>query len=236
MIQHPTQVATEDLDGSSAEAATLDELVDRARGLTAQRTRSLLGITGTPGAGKSTLSAALLDALGGDAVLVGMDGFHFASDELVRLGRADHKGASDTFDVDGYVALLTRLRHQRSGTIYAPVFDRGIEEPIGSAVPVAADVALVITEGNYLLLQDGGWAAVRGCLDEVWFLDVEPHAREQRLVLRRQSFGHAPADARRWVTSVDERNADVVAATRHRADLLVHRSAAADPYPHHREH
>lgn len=259
MSQHPTQVTSENVDVRSVEA-TLDELVDRARRLVAQGTRSLLGITGTPGAGKSTLCAALLDALGGDAVLVRMDGFHFASEELVRLGRADRKGAFDTFDVDGYAALLGRLRQQRSGTIYAPIFNRGIEEPIGSAVPVTADTALVITEGNYLLLQDGGWAAVRGCLDEVWFLDVEPHVREQRLVLRRQSFRHAPAEARRWVTSVDERNADVVTATRNRADLLIHlsthvgtldtrprppvsspdprnlRSSAADLYPQHKEH
>lgn len=262
MSQHPTQVVGEVADPrvvSTVEATTLDELVNRARSLMSQGARSLLGITGTPGAGKSVLCAAMIDALGGDAVLVGMDGFHFANDELVRLGRAERKGAFDTFDVDGYVALLDRLRHQQSGTVYAPVFDRGIDEPLGSAIPVAADVPLVITEGNYLLLQDGGWATVRSCLDEVWFLDVEPPVREQRLVLRRQSFGHAPAAARAWVTAVDERNADVVAATRDRADLLVHlstrpgtidaesaspassrdernlRSRGADLYPHPKE-
>ena len=88
----------------------MDELVERARRLATAGRRRVLGITGTPGAGKSTLCEALLDALGQDAVLVGMDGFHLANSELARLGRADRKGAPDTFDVDGYVALLNRLR------------------------------------------------------------------------------------------------------------------------------
>ncbi|HYJ55997.1 MAG TPA: hypothetical protein VEX40_10875, partial [Mycobacterium sp.] len=77
------------------------------------------------------------------------------------------KGAPDILDVDGYVALLNRLRHPGDAPIYAPVFNRGIEEPIGRAVSVPADVPLVITEGNYLLLDDHGWGAVRDCLDEV---------------------------------------------------------------------
>lgn len=202
--------------------ATSDELVERALSLTVAGGRRMLGITGTPGAGKSTLCAALLDELGRNAVLVGMDGFHFASSELARLGRADRKGAPDTFDVDGYVALLSRLRRPGPDPIYAPVFNRGIEEPIGSAVQVAADVPLVITEGNYLLLDVHGWGAVRNCLDEVWFLDVDPVLRERRLVLRRQLFGHSVADAQSWVSSVDEKNAATTSATRGRADFVVH--------------
>ena len=111
------------------------------------------------------------------------------------MGRADRKGAPDTFDVDGYVALLNRLRRPGDAPIYAPVLNRGIEEPIGSAVSVPADVPLVITEGNYLLLDDHGWGAVRDCLDEVWFLAVDSAVRERRLVLRRQLFGHSAAEA-----------------------------------------
>ena len=202
--------------------ATLPELVDRARALVARGGRSLLGVTGSPGAGKSTLCAALAAALGEDAVLVGMDGFHLANAELLRLGRRDRKGAPDTFDVDGYVALLTRLREQRAGTVYGPVFDRQLEESIGSAVPVAASVPLVITEGNYLLLPEGGWGAVRGCLDEVWFLDVDPEVRRQRLVARRTSHGHPPEEATSWVRAVDQPNAAIVDATRQRGDLVVH--------------
>jgi hypothetical protein len=71
----------------------LDDLIQQARALTGASRRVILGITGTRGAGKSTLCAALLDTLGEDAVLVGMDGFHLANQELVRLGRRDRKGA-----------------------------------------------------------------------------------------------------------------------------------------------
>lgn len=115
MSQHPEQVAGE-VVGVRPVEATLDELVDRARGLVSRGTRSLLGITGTPGAGKSTLCAALLDTLDGDAVLVGMDGFHFASEELIRLGRSERKGASDTFDVDGYGLLHLRIPFSAAAT------------------------------------------------------------------------------------------------------------------------
>lgn len=151
-----------------------------------------------------------------------MDGFHFANQELRRLQRRDRKGAPDTFDVEGYVTLLRRLRTQGSSPIYAPYFDRGIEESIGSSIPVFPRTPLVITEGNYLLHDGLGWQEVRQQLDEVWFLDVAPELRAERLVLRRQSFGHSVADATAWVRDVDERNAAVVEATRNRADLVVH--------------
>ncbi len=198
-----------------------EELVDRARALAGRGGRTVLGITGPPGAGKSTLSEALLDALGPAAVLVGMDGFHLANDELVRLGRRERKGAPDTFDVDGYVALLRRLRDPGAGTVYAPLFERGREASLGSAVPVHAGTPLVVTEGNYLLLDSGGWQDVRGCLDEVWFVDVPADVRRQRLVDRRLSHGHPADEAAAWVDDVDGPNAAVVERTRAAADLVV---------------
>ncbi len=201
---------------------TLQQLIDRAAALARTGTRRLLGITGAPGAGKSTVCAALLASLGEQAALVGMDGFHYANCELQRLQRGHRKGAPDTFDVDGYVALLTRLRTPSAGPVYAPVFDRRLEEPIGSAVPVFPASPLVLTEGNYLLLEEHGWAAVRGCLDEVWYLEVPPEVREQRLIRRRRSFGHEPQAAEDWVRTVDGRNGETVETSRSRADLIVH--------------
>lgn len=202
-----------------ATAVRIDDLVDRARALVAAGGRRVLGIAGTPGAGKSTVSDALLDALAGDAILVGMDGFHLANEELVRLGRRDRKGAADTFDVEGYLALLDRIRAGR--TVYAPRFDRGLEESLGSAVLVPADVPLVITEGNYLLHDAFGWDAVASRLDEVWFLDVDAATRRERLVARRLSHDHPHDEAVAWVRDVDEANAAVVERGRHRADLVV---------------
>ncbi|MFE2170341.1 nucleoside/nucleotide kinase family protein [Streptomyces sp. NPDC059447] len=204
---------------------TTSELVARAATLAARGSRGsrrILGIAGPPGAGKSTLAARLAEALGPDtAVVVPMDGFHLARAELTRLGRADRKGAPDTFDAAGYVALLRRLRGSDGATVYAPAFDRSIEEPIAGSIPVDPGVPLVITEGNYLLHDAGEWAEVRPLLDEAWYLAPEEDLRVRRLVDRHVRHGKDPEHARAWVARSDEPNARLVARGRHRADLVV---------------
>ncbi|UQW99584.1 nucleoside/nucleotide kinase family protein [Streptomyces sp. RerS4] len=198
------------------------ELERRAGALAGAGGRRILGIAGAPGAGKSTLAGRLARALGPRrAVVVPMDGFHLAGRELARLGRADRKGAPDTFDVAGYVALLRRLRAAEPGPVYAPAFDRELEEPVAGSVHVAAEVALVITEGNYLLHGEGGWEGVRPLLDEVWFLAPDDALRVGRLVERHVRYGKEPAHAAAWVSRSDEANAALVAPGRARADLVV---------------
>ncbi|MEU8761774.1 nucleoside/nucleotide kinase family protein [Streptomyces sp. NPDC048659] len=199
-----------------------EELARRAEALAGAGGRRLLGITGPPGAGKSTLAARLAAHLGDRAVLVPMDGFHLAQAELERLGRAARKGAPDTFDAAGYAALLVRLRAAEPGTtVYAPTFDRALEEPVAGSVAVPPEVPLVITEGNYLLYDEGPWAAVPSLLDEVWYLDVDPRVRVPRLVARHVRFGKDEEAARRWVARSDEANARLVEAGRGRAHLVV---------------
>jgi pantothenate kinase len=206
----------------------LDDLVRRAAALAAGPRRALLGITGSPGAGKSTLVAALLARLADRSVAhVPMDGFHLADVALESIGRRDAKGAPDTFDVGGYVALLRRLRAvDETGApaedmIYAPAFERDLEQPLAAAIAVPGTARLVLTEGNYLLLDQGQWAQVRPELDEVWFCDPRPDVRLAQLTARHVAFGKEPARAAAWVTAVDEPNAALVEATRHRADLIV---------------
>jgi pantothenate kinase len=201
--------------------ADVDALVERARALAGAGGRRLLGITGSPGAGKSTIAAQVVDALGEAAVLVPMDGFHLANAELERLGRRNRKGAIDTFDAAGYVALLRRLRSPGHETVYAPVFRREIEEPIACAIPVAPDVPLVVTEGNYLLVPDEPWAAARELLDEAWFVAPDETTRIEWLIARHVEFGKPPDVARAWSLSTDQRNADLVASTLGRADVVV---------------
>jgi pantothenate kinase len=184
--------------------------------------RRLLGLVGAPGAGKSTLAQALADRLGAQAQVVPMDGFHLANAELARLGRAQRKGAPDTFDAAGYLALLRRLRMPLPGeTVYAPAFRREIEEPIAGAIAVHPDTRLVITEGNYLLLDDGPWAEVAALLDDCWYVDVDDALRRQRLVERHIRFGRNEAEARAWVEHTDEPNARRIAACRVRAGAVI---------------
>nr|WP_225799080.1 nucleoside/nucleotide kinase family protein [Streptomyces sp. NK15101] len=204
------------------DAEGFDRLAARARGLAVPGSRRILGLAGAPGAGKSTLAERLVARLDGLAVLVPMDGFHLAQAELERLGRADRKGAPDTFDAAGYAALLTRLRTPEPGvTVYAPAFDRSLEEPIAGAVPVPSEVPLVVTEGNYLLHDEGPWAAVLPLLDEAWYLDLDDRSRVSRLVERHVRFGKDRDRAERWVRESDESNARLVVRGRDRAHLVV---------------
>jgi pantothenate kinase len=198
----------------------LDALVHRARGLI-EGGRRLLGIAGAPGAGKSTLAEQLVEALGPEAVLVPMDGFHLADDELFRLGRHDRKGAIDTFDAGGFVALLRRLRAADEAVVYAPLFRRDIEDAIAGSIGVAPSVPLVVTEGNYLLVDEGPWADVRGLLDEVWYVEPEEPVRLERLVARHMAFGRDLATATARALGSDQRNAELIASTRARADLVI---------------
>jgi pantothenate kinase len=183
--------------------------------------RRLVGIAGEPGAGKSTLAAALVEAVGPSAVGVPLDGFHLSDAELDRQGLRERKGAPETFDGWGYAALLARLRGRPPHVVYAPGFERELEQPLAAAMAVPPDVELVVTEGNYLLLDRPEWRAARAELDEVWFVQVDRELRLGRLVARHEQFGKPPAAARRWVERVDEPNARLVAATRDRADLVV---------------
>lgn len=182
--------------------------------------RVVLGLVGAPGAGKSTLASALQAAFADVSVVLPMDGFHLANSELQRLGRANRKGAPDTFDACGYRALLQRLRRPpRAGeTIYAPEFRREIEEAIAGAIAIEPHHRLVITEGNYLLLDQGPWAGVAPLLDECWYVDVDERLRNDRLTRRHEEFGRSPEEAVQWVAQTDAPNAELVASTRIRAN------------------
>lgn len=190
--------------------------------------RLLLGITGAPGAGKSTLAAALAARAPG-AVVVPMDGFHLADVELVRRGLRERKGAPETFDAWGYAALLGRIRARPDHVVMAPAFERDLEQPLAGAVPVPPSAPLVVTEGNYLLLEGPEWVAARAWLDAVWHVTCDAAVRVPRLLARHQASGKSPAAAREWVVRVDEANAALVDAAARRADLVLDLTGWAGP-------
>jgi pantothenate kinase len=211
-----------------AQVLPLGELVARARALAEDGPRQLLGIAGAPGAGKSTLAERIVAEVGPTARLVPMDGFHLAQSELIRLGRDGRKGAPDTFDANGFVSTLRRLRRLEPTSVWAPAFRRDLEEPVAGAIEVPPEVRLVVTEGNYLLVRDEPWDEVRALLHQVWFLDLDAELRLRRLTARHEAYGKAPEQARAWALGSDEANARLVAGTAGHADLVVR---LADPLP-----
>jgi pantothenate kinase len=201
------------------ESEALTRAIDLARG-----GRSILGLTGSPGAGKSTYAESLtktLTAEGYAVALVPMDGFHLAQSALDDLGLAAVKGAPQTFDAAGYAALLRRLRDPSGQTVWAPRFDRDLEDAIAASIPVGPEVTLVVTEGNYLLYDQGPWATIRPLLDECWFLGLDETVRRNRLQARHRRHGRSSDEAWERTNGSDEANANLIAATRSRADAVL---------------
>ena len=204
----------------------VDELMNRVLAATQVTGPFVVGLAGPPGSGKTTLAETLTTALRvrlGDVAVaqVPMDGFHLADVELARLGLSGRKGAQETFDAAGYAELLARIRRGSADIVYAPSFGRDLEQPIAGAIPVHPGVQVVITEGNYLLLDLPQWRAVATHIDEIWYCATESNTRVGRLVNRHVHFGKSPGAAQRWVAEVDEPNARLIESAAHRADVTV---------------
>ncbi len=206
------------------EIRSLEAALERAITLIqSENTRIIIGLVGKPGAGKSTLSSYLLKKLPKETTaLVPMDGFHLSNAQLNKLGRIERKGAPDTFDSQGYIDLLRRIKTDTSNSIYFPIFHRDIEESISAEGVIHPHTSLILTEGNYLLLESDGWSQVAQTLTESWFLDVDNDRRMARLVARHIKYGKSPEAAHAWANGSDKRNAQLVEHTRVNADIIIY--------------
>lgn len=200
-------------------------LADRVERTASGSPRFLLGIAGSPGSGKTTLATSLVAELNarnpGAAAALPMDGFHLANATLDRLGRHDRKGAIDTFDGWGFLALLHRVRAETGHTVFAPSFRREVDEGVAGEIAIEPGARVVVVEGNYLLVEEGPWARVRDALDEAWFCAAPRAVREARLIERHTRHGRTVEAATAWARGVDGVNAALIEATRGRADLVV---------------
>ena len=207
-----------------------DALVQRAVALMRDDRRVLLGITGSPGAGKTTIAKQLVASIdatvGSDeeepaAAYLPMDGYHLANSTLDRLGIHDRKGAIDTFDGWGFVAMLRRLLNETDHTVYAPSFDRNVDEGIAGEIAIPPSAPIIVVEGNYLLIDRAPWADIRGLLAETWFCETPEAERLRRLVDRHERHGRSSEEAEAWAKTVDGANAELIEPTQVRADLTV---------------
>ena len=204
------------------DSTEITQAVDALRRRLVPGTRTILGIAGAPGSGKSTFAAWLQEQfVPGPSVVVPMDGFHLGNAIIEGTPLRRRKGAIDTFDGGGYLSLLRRLARRDEAVVYAPEFRRTLDEPVAASIAVPAEVPLVITEGNYLLADQEPWKEVRAQLDEVWFLETPPELRLQRLVDRHVSFGMDREAAIAWANGPDEANARLIQATRPAADRVI---------------
>jgi len=182
--------------------------------------RLLVGLVGAPGSGKSTIAADLEGRLKEAdlfAGLVAMDGFHLSNAVLNELDRHHRKGAPDTFDVEGYLAALDRVRADGAHQVFVPVYRRDLHESV-SAGGVVSGTGVVVTEGNYLALETRGWGAVRERIDLLIHIDVPEEELVVRLINRHEDFGRNALDAGHWVRTVDLPNARLIATSVHRCD------------------
>jgi pantothenate kinase len=201
--------------------ADLSVLTDRVNAGRRPDRRFLLGISGAPGAGKSTLADRLVSVLGADAIAIPMDGFHIATAALPTSRHLDRRGAIDTFDVSGFLTLMTRVRDDTEDVVYAPAFDRRIGEPIAGMIPVTQQHRIVITEGNYLLSREPGWRELRALFDETWYLELASEVRLARLAARHIQFGKSPEAGWAMASGSDEENAKQIASARDHADVVI---------------
>lgn len=186
-------------------------LAEQVHEMRETRDRMLIAIVGAPGAGKSTLAGELARRLNLQrcpALIVPMDGFHLDNAVLDARGLRNRKGAPETFDADGFLHLVRRMKENVE--VVAPVFDRARDLSVAGAVVIPANCPVVIVEGNYLMFDEMPWAN----LADLWDLSVRvevplPQLRA-RLIQRWLSLNHSRTAATRRAEGNDIPNAERV--------------------------
>ena len=199
---------------------SIELLVEQIQSLLdGQSPRTLIGIVGKPGAGKSTVVEEIQKRFDSkDVSIIPMDGFHLSNEELITLGRRERKGAPDTFDVEGFTSLIRRVKINHQSDHKFPIFHREIEASIDNEGIVPKELKVIVIEGNYLFSTDHNWDGVFPLLDHTWFIEIDDEVRIERLIARHIRYGKTPEEAENWSRGSDEANARFIEFTAHRAE------------------
>ena len=197
----------------------LGNLVNRINEQAETSNRIIVAIAGGPGSGKSTLVAKLQKSLD-NAVVVPMDGFHLDNVILEERKLMPRKGSPSSFDAEGYIHLIARLKNAQE-TVYAPIFDRASDLSKAGAIEIPQAAKVILTEGNYLLLDQHPWDKLTSLYDLSVFLDVPASTLKQRLINRWLDYGLSSKKALARAESNDLLNADLVTQLSKAADIII---------------
>lgn len=190
--------------------------------LQGSKPRTMIGIVGKPGAGKSTVVTEIQKQFSTEEVaIIPMDGYHLSNEELIKLGRRERKGAPDTFDVEGFISLITRVKNEIDKEHTFPIFHREIEASKADEGIVLRNTKVIVIEGNYLFSEEHNWSEVFPLLDQSWFIKIDDEIRMQRLITRHIKYGKTPQEAEEWSRGSDEENAKFIAKTASRAERII---------------
>ena len=198
---------------------TTDALVREVRKRAIEHERILVAVAGPPGSGKSTLAENLAERLGPSAAVLPMDGFHLDNSTLRQMDLFDRKGAPETFDASGFVALVRELRSNKD--LFYPTFDREADSTVPRGGQIGKQTNVVVVEGNYLLLDNPPWSELADLFDLTVSIDVDRDVLESRLIKRWLDHGLSEADAEARALSNDMRNVEFVTNNSRASDFVI---------------
>ena len=208
--------------------AHIQSVVDLISQRLEPKCRTVIAIAGPPGSGKTTLADAVVRQLNEQSIeapefkatILPMDGYHRSNDELDRLGLRRRKGAVDTFDAAGFSAALEALSDDKK-VHRLPGFDRRNDCVVPDRIIVEASTRIIVTEGNYLLLNRVPWRDLRALYAASVFVKAPLEVLKARLLERWRDQHLSPQEAQQKVTENDLPNAALVLQESMSADLVI---------------
>jgi pantothenate kinase len=218
-----------------------ERAISNSKAFSSKDTRYIIGVAGIPGGGKSTLAKEvchLINSKSGSeiAVNVPMDGFHYYKRELDQMPDPAEayarRGAHWTFDATAFLNCLRRVKFEAKKTLSAPSFDHGVGDPKPDAITILPQHKVVISEGNYLLLDAPPWNQLwrneekgrRGeptIFDETWYVDCDLNVAMQRVFERQTGNGVTAEVSRGRIAGNDRPNGELIEETKSRAVVVV---------------